>query len=99
MVIARITKRLPKKRIRRHVKQARKEAVKIKKRVLEKLTILVTAAFGLVAALAWNDAIKHMFKQQGWMQDHGPWVYALAVTFIAVFITVWLGYVSERMKS
>lgn len=80
------------------MKYARQEAVKIKKQVLEKLTTLVTAAFGLVAALAWNDAIKHMFKQQGWMQYHGPWVYAVAVTFIAVVITVWLGYVSERIK-
>ena len=26
--------------------------------VLDKIAVLVTAAFGLVAALAWNDAIK-----------------------------------------
>ena len=80
------------------MKYARQEAVKIKKQVLEKLTTLVTAAFGLVAALAWNDAIKNMFKQQDWMQYNGPWVYAIAVTLIAVVITVWLGYVSERAK-
>ena len=34
----------------------------MKKAVMEKLIALVTAAFGLVAALAWNDAIKALFK-------------------------------------
>ena len=31
--------------------------------VIEKLAALVTAAFGLVAALAWNGAIKAIFVQ------------------------------------
>ena len=30
--------------------------------VIEKMAALITAAFGLVAALAWNDAIKAIFK-------------------------------------
>ena len=33
----------------------------MKKQVTEKLAALITAAFGLVAALAWNDAIKALF--------------------------------------
>jgi hypothetical protein len=33
----------------------------MKKDVIEKLAALITAAFGLVAALAWNDAIKSLF--------------------------------------
>jgi len=31
--------------------------------VTEKLAALITAAFGLVAALAWNEAIQSIFKQ------------------------------------
>ena len=31
--------------------------------VIEKIAALVTAAFGLVAALAWNGAIQAIFKK------------------------------------
>ena len=30
--------------------------------VIEKLAALITAAFGLVAAIAWNTAIQEIFK-------------------------------------
>jgi hypothetical protein len=33
----------------------------MKKAVVDKLAALVTVAFGLVAALAWNDAVKSLF--------------------------------------
>jgi len=35
----------------------------MKSEVIEKIAALVTAAFGLVAALAWNGAIQAIFKQ------------------------------------
>ena len=35
----------------------------MKKEVIEKMAALVTAALGFVAALAWNDAIKEIFKK------------------------------------
>lgn len=37
--------------------------VKIRIELLEKFSALVAAAFGLVAALAWNSAIQNIFKQ------------------------------------
>jgi hypothetical protein len=79
----------------------------MKKEVVEKLAALVTAAFGLVAALAWNDAIKALFKgpcgTEGagalcQLSSGGPWVYAILVTIIAVFATIWIGRVSERAQ-
>ncbi|MDR0508818.1 MAG: DUF5654 family protein [Candidatus Methanoplasma sp.] len=51
---------------------------------------LITAAFGLVAALAWNEAIKAavgMFfdtKNEIW----GMLIYAILVTILAVVVTV-----------
>jgi len=33
----------------------------MKKDIIEKLATLITAAFGLVAALAWNSAIQNIF--------------------------------------
>jgi hypothetical protein len=71
----------------------------MKREVLEKLSELMTAAFGLVAALAWNDAIKSLFMEGGplyFVTPHGIWIYALLVTVIAVFATIWIGRVIER---
>ena len=64
----------------------------MKKEVIEKLAALITAAFGLVAALAWNGAIKAVFAEifteaEGLVQ---MLVYAVVVTFIAVLATIWI---------
>ena len=72
----------------------------MKKDVLEKVSALIIAAFGLVAALAWNDAIKALFAgpcgSEGagalcTLSSGGPWVYAIIVTIIAVLVTMWVG--------
>jgi hypothetical protein len=79
----------------------------MKKEVIEKLAALVTAAFGLVAALAWNDAIKALFVgpcgTEGagalcQLSSGGPWVYAIFVTIIAVFATIWIARVAADKK-
>jgi len=65
----------------------------LKKNVIEKLAALITAAFGLVAALAWNDTIKAIFKAVfGTSDGIGPMlIYAIIVTIIAVAVTIWIG--------
>jgi len=77
----------------------------MKKEVIEKLTALVTAAFGLVAALAWNDAIKSLFVGPCGVEgagalcslaSGGPWAYALLVTILAVGVTIWIGRISAK---
>jgi len=79
----------------------------MKKDVIEKLAALITAAFGLIAALAWNDAIKALFKgpcgTEGagalcQLSSGGPWVYAIFVTIIAVFATIWIAKAAEGKK-
>lgn len=73
----------------------------MEKEVIEKFAALITAAFGLVAALAWNDAIKSLFAEGGalyFMAEFGPWVYAVLVTILAVVATLWIGKVSEKSK-
>jgi len=61
--------------------------------VAEKLAALVVAAFGLVAALAWNDTIKAIFKAVfGTADSVGAMVvYAVVVTIIAVVVTIQVG--------
>jgi len=72
----------------------------MKNEVIEKIASLVTAAFGLVAALAWNDAIKLLFNKvfQGDNSLLAMLFYAVFVTIIAVFVTIWIGKLSEKKK-
>ena len=84
----------------------------MKKDVAEKLAALVTAAFGLVAALAWNDAIKSLFKGPCTilgitnpdagalcaLSAGGPWLYAVIITIVAVFAAIWIGKVAGKAK-
>jgi len=71
-----------------------------KKRVVEKLSTLTTAAFGFVAALAWNEAIQTFFRDIfGTPNTLLPMVtYAIVVTIIAVMATVWIGGIAEKVK-
>jgi len=72
----------------------------MKKDVIEKLAALITAAFGLVAALAWNDAIKAIFQRVfGEQGSLGAMItYAVVVTIIAVLAAIWIGKAAEKAK-
>jgi len=79
----------------------------MKPKVIEKIAALTTAAFGLVAALAWNDAIKALFVGPCGSPNAGalcalsvggPWVYAVVVTVIAVIATILIAKVAEKVK-
>ena len=61
------------------------QPVPLKVEVLDKIAALVTAAFGLVAALAWNEAIKAVFKEIFGSEDAiGPMLmYAIVFTIAA----------------
>ena len=70
----------------------------MQKEVIEKIAALITAAFGLIAALAWNEAIQEIFRLVFGDQS-GIWAmlfYAVVVTIIAVVITIWIGRVAEK---
>ncbi|MBT7903701.1 hypothetical protein HN587_07595 [Candidatus Woesearchaeota archaeon] len=79
----------------------------MKSDVIEKIAALMTAAFGLVAALAWNDAIKALFKgpcgTEGsgalcMLSSGGPWAYAVIITIIAVLATIWIAKFADKHK-
>lgn len=70
----------------------------MQKEVIEKIAALITAAFGLVAALAWNEAIQEIFRLV-FGEQSGVWAmiaYAVIVTIIAIVITIWIGRVAEK---
>ena len=76
----------------------------MKKAIVEKLTALITAAFGLVAALAWNEAIKAIFAAYikpvfGPMGEMWSMLaYAVVLTFIAVISTILISKLAPRKK-
>lgn len=68
--------------------------------VLDKIVQLMTAAFGLVAALAWNDAIQTLFTaifgEAGGIA--AKFFYAALITVAVVVVTIRLGRLSDRIK-
>ncbi len=67
---------------------------------LKTMTQLATAGFGLVAALAWNDTIQsfiNSFISIG-AGIISKLVYAVLVTFIAVWVTYSLGKLTQEAK-
>jgi hypothetical protein len=53
----------------------------------------ITTAFGLVAGLAWNEAIKAVIERFFPMSDGGmiaKFVYAIFITILLVFISVYI---------
>jgi uncharacterized membrane protein len=69
--------------------------------ILDKSSQLITTALGLVAALAWNDAIQTVFQQ--FLGSAGGALaakifYAVLVTFIVIFATIAVSRAAERAK-
>ncbi|KEQ56410.1 hypothetical protein AAA799E16_01509 [Marine Group I thaumarchaeote SCGC AAA799-E16] len=77
------------------------EPASIKHEILDKIAALIAAAFGLVAALAWNEAIKALFREYFGPTDQvGPMiVYAIIVTMIAVILTIIVARAASRAKN
>jgi hypothetical protein len=79
----------------------------MKEKVIDRLSTLIIGAFGLIAALAWNEAIKALFvgpcdsEKAGalcMISSGGPWAYAIIVTIIAVVAAIWIGKIAEKSK-
>jgi len=73
----------------------------MKAEILDKIAALITVAFGLVAALAWNGAIRAIFEKVFGTADNiwAMLVYAVVVTIIAVLVTIWIARATKRAKS
>lgn len=69
--------------------------------VLDRIGTLSTSAFGMAAALAWNDAIKDLVdrcfgEKRDTVQAHI--VYASAVTIVAVLAGIGIGVATAKSK-
>ncbi len=71
-----------------------------KVQLLETFASLITAAFGLVAALAWNEAIKQAVAEvfDSGNELAGLCVYAIIVTILAVVMTLLIARALNNAK-
>ncbi|MFA6416371.1 MAG: DUF5654 family protein [Candidatus Paceibacterota bacterium] len=72
-----------------------KPIVKVKEKFREQTIGYITAAFGLVAGLAWNDAVKSMIERVFIFGSSTIWAkffYAIFITVILVFVTMYLNH-------
>ncbi len=65
---------------------------------LATMIALASAAFGVIAALAWNMAISDLIKQllPGGKGIAPEFIYAVIVTLIGIFVMVSLGKLAEK---
>lgn len=76
----------------------KKDTIEMKSEILPKMSTLITTAFGLIAALAWNQAIQAIIlqllpKQNGIL---GLLIDAIIITIIAVIATVGIARVISK---
>jgi len=79
-------------------KKTTKEILKLQIEIVENVKKLAVTAFGLVAALAWNDAITALFTYIFPEKTSGlqaQFLYAILVTLIVVLVTYYLSKVAD----
>jgi len=75
-------------------------ATVLRVQILETIAALMTAAFGLLAALAWNTAIGWAVKQYlSASEGAGYFIYAIIVTILAVVMTLLIARVLGKAKA
>lgn len=83
---------------RKEFRKTQKKLKQIRKEFKERLILLVTTAFGFVAALSWNDAIKALIQE--YVPSGGSWPYlllsAIIVTIIAVIAIVLINKYTKK---
>ena len=69
------------------------------KMIVQSCITLASAALGLIAALAWNDAIKGLMKEI-WGENEGLaalFTYAILATVIAVIVVLVLANIAAKI--
>ncbi|MDO8658095.1 MAG: DUF5654 family protein [Candidatus Levybacteria bacterium] len=73
--------------------------------VIRQMLTLSTSGFGLVAALAWNSVIQEFVNTyvKRWLPGQSGiislLIYAVAITILAVFVTLQLSKVLEKFEN
>lgn len=81
----------------------KKQITKLSKHIATQTLTLIISSLGLVAALAWNEAIKQyvaLYIQPYFFKGSGVlslFIYALTITIITILVTLQLNHISEKV--
>ena len=84
------------------VVQVVRKTTRFSREVVATMIALASAAFGVVAALAWNTAVTQAFNeyfQNAESRISALFVYAFAVTLVGVVVIVLLGRLAARIQA
>jgi len=83
------------------IKGVFRKITNVEKEAILKALTFIMAAFGLVAALAWNEAIATLinFYFKSSSNIVSKFIYAIIVTFIAVIISLNISRIIDKEKS
>lgn len=74
------------------IQKIKSEGAQLRQEVRQKTMDLILAAFGFVAGLAWNEAIKALIEEVFPAHNNSVWAkltYALLVTLLVVLVSVY----------
>lgn len=75
-----------------------KRASRFSREFIVTVISVVTTAFGVVVALAWNTALSEALgRLSKGAQIVGLFIYAVLITFLAVLVIIFLGRLATRM--
>ncbi len=82
------------------LKKIKEEIKEVKREFKEKMITLILSGFGLVAALAWNEAIKTLFETLFPKKSEliGKFFYAVVVTIIVAIVSLQLRKIAEKRE-
>jgi hypothetical protein len=81
-------------------KLALEAANKLRYETIKTFSALLTSAFGLVAAFAWNETVKEIIDRyiSSGSGLKSKLIYAIAVTLLAVVVSYWIGFVAAKYQ-
>ena len=84
-----------------NVKNTFRKITNVEKEAILRALTYIMAAFGLVAALAWNEAISELINQyfKSGSNIISKFIYAGVVTFVAVIISLNISRIIDKEKS
>lgn len=75
------------------IKRLKREQEKVRQEVIQKTLGYVVAAFGLIAGLAWNEAVKSLIEFMFPFDNSSllaKFAYAVIMTLVVIIVTVYL---------
>lgn len=88
--------------MRQRIKKAKEESAKLRKAVSEELLKYMLAALGLVAGLAWNDAVKTLIEALFPLKENtvlAKFLYAVLITLVIAAFSMYLVRIFRKEES